>query len=129
MEYLVVGGTAVAFYGYSRISGITSKQPQVTIDLDFWYKPTLSNYNNLVTALKILGVDVSALSNLVFDPKKTFLKIPRPNFHLDFLPEMTGLDSFSVCKANAKQVNLDGNNIYILGYNDLIKKTGSWQTR
>jgi hypothetical protein len=96
-------------------------KPEMKTDLDFWYKPTLSNFLNLVKALKDLGVQTESLDKVVFDPKKTFLKIPHSNFHTDFLPQMLGLDSYSVCKTNSSGEILDGNTLYILSYDDLIK--------
>jgi hypothetical protein len=98
IEYMLVGGTAVGYYGYRRISGITTIRPDITTDLDFWYKPTLTNYLNLVNALSELEVDTSSLDDVIFDPQKTFLKIPHTHFHTDFLPQMKGVDSFTECK-------------------------------
>lgn len=98
VEYILVGGTAVGYYGYRRISGITTLRPDITTDLDFWYKPTLANYLSLVKALTELGVDTHSLENVVFDSDKTFLKIPHTYFHTDFLPQMKGLESFTACK-------------------------------
>jgi len=121
VDSLLVGGTAVGYYGYRRISGITAISPNITTDLDFWYKPTLANYLNLVNALAELGTDVSSLKDLVFDPNRTFLKIPYQHFHSDFLPQMIGLDSFAECKRRATHEILDGNELYILGFDDLLK--------
>jgi predicted nucleotidyltransferase len=121
VDYIVVGGTAVGFYGYRRVSGISVINPQITTDLDFWYKPSLHNYLQLVHALKKLGVDTSTLDHVVFDPQKTFLKIPHSHFHMDFLPQMTGLDNYADCKKKALREVIDGNEIHILSYEDLIK--------
>ncbi len=121
VEFIVVGGVAVGYHGYRRISGISMYKPEMKTDLDFWYKPTVSNFVNLVKALSELGVPNESLDKIIFDPKKTFLKIPHSNFHTDFLPQMLGLDSFSECKANSSKEIVDGNTLYILGYDDLIK--------
>jgi hypothetical protein len=119
VDYLVVGGVAVGFYGYQRISGISLIRPEVKTDLDFWYNPTTDNYINLVNALNDLGVDTTKLKTLVFDPQKTFLKIPHKNFHTDFLPQMMGL-RYMESKKNSSQHILDGNEISILSYSDLL---------
>ena len=121
VEYILVGGTAVGYYGYIRISEITTLRPDITTDLDFWYKPTLTNYLNLVKALTELGVDTHALDEVVFDPYKTFLKIPHTYFHTDFLPQMKGLESFTACKKRASVEILDGNQLFILSLEDLLK--------
>ena len=58
-------------------------------------------------ALDELKIDTSDLKELVFDPKKTFLRVPHEGFHTDFLPEMKGLAPFSECKKNAKGLELN----------------------
>jgi len=42
VEYLLIGGTAVALHGYYRFSRQTSGEVTEKHDLDFWYN---SNYN------------------------------------------------------------------------------------
>lgn len=120
VEYMIVGGVAVGFYGYQRLSGISIVKPEMKTDLDFWYSPTVENYLNLVKALGEIGVDTSKLENIVFDPEKTFLKIPHKTFHTDFLPQMEGLKSFRESKKNSTAHLLDGNQLYIISYSDLI---------
>lgn len=56
VEYLIVGGTAVAFHGYDRLSKDLSGQTMEKLDLDFWYNPTYDNYFRL---LEDLGEDVA----------------------------------------------------------------------
>jgi predicted nucleotidyltransferase len=121
VEYIVVGGVAVGYHGYRRISGISMYKPEMKTDLDFWYRSSIENFTKLIKALEDLGVKNESLKKIVFDPKKTFLKIPHTNFHTDFLPTMLGLDSFQESKRDATKETLDGNDLYILSYNDLIK--------
>ena len=45
VEYIIVGGTAVQYYGYHRPSRITISTPEIDADLDFWYKPTNENFS------------------------------------------------------------------------------------
>lgn len=120
VDYMIVGGVAVGFYGYQRLSGISIAKSEMKTDLDFWYNPTIENYLNLVKALSEIGVDTCKLENIVFDPKKTFLKIPHKTFHTDFLPQMAGLKSFQESKKNSTAHLLDGNQLYIISYSDLI---------
>jgi len=115
-----VGGTAVGFYGYQRISGISLIKPELKTDLDFWYNPTTENFLNIVKALKELKVDAADLEKIVFDPHRTYLKIPFNKFHLDFLPQMKGLSSYSVSKKNCQREIIDGNEILVIGLSDLI---------
>jgi hypothetical protein len=58
VRYLIVGGSAVAFYGYQR----QSKGPLDTVaekpDIDIWYDPSYSNYFKLLDALEEWGEEV-----------------------------------------------------------------------
>lgn len=121
VDYLVVGGVAVGFHGYQRFSTISNYRPELKTDLDFWYNPSTENFINVLNALDSLEVDTTSIKAIVFDPKKAFLKIPHQNFHTDFLPQMEGLSSYLECKRNAEKHVLDGNEIHIIGYDDLLK--------
>lgn len=121
VDYMLVGGTAVAFYGYQRISGISFQEnPEIKIDHDFWYNPTNENFINLLKALENLNIDVSDLEKIVFDPEKTYLKIPHNTFHTDFLPQMKGLPSYRDCKKKCERMMLDDNELYIISKEDLL---------
>lgn len=122
VEYLIIGGVAVGFYGYQRISGAYMPgRPEIVHDIDFWYNPSVSNYLNIVKALGELEIDTKELENLVFDPLKTFLRIPFDTFKVEFLPAITGLTSFSQCRKDATLITLDGNQLGIISYSDLLK--------
>lgn len=126
VQCVLVGGVAVGFYGYERQSIIKDLgRPELVHDIDFWYNPTITNFTNLVEAMKALGVDTESLDDYVFDPDKTFLRIPFETFRAEFLPKMPGLESFPECFKRAKRITFDGNEIAIIGYDDLIlsKKT------
>lgn len=120
VEYILIGGTAVAFYGYQRPSGGQAGNLDLKYDVDFWYRPTITNFQKLINALSELEVDTSSLDDLVFDPKKTFLRIPHGTFRTEFLPIVKGLDSFTQSQKSVKKIELDGNLIQIISYNDLI---------
>lgn len=111
VDYLVIGGVAVIFHGYTR----------ATADLDFWYKPTLNNFHKIIKAFKEYGFDVSELEEAVFDPKKTFLRFPTPGFKTELLPSLAGDISFNEAKEKAENIELDGVNVPIMGYDDLVR--------
>ena len=52
VEYLVVGGTAVALHGYYRksvlASGVVADKP----DFDIWYNSTYTNYFRLLNTIE-----------------------------------------------------------------------------
>jgi hypothetical protein len=55
VQYLIVGGSAVALQGFFRMSRSLSGAPTEKYDLDIWYNPTYPNYFNLLNALENLG--------------------------------------------------------------------------
>jgi len=120
VDCMLIGGTAVGFYGYQRISGMTVFNLELKSDLDFWYNPNTENFFNIVKALSELEVDTSELEKFIFDPQRTYLKIPFEKFHLDFLPQMKGLSSYVSCKKNARKEIIDGNEFFVIGLSDLI---------
>jgi predicted nucleotidyltransferase len=121
VEYMIVGGAAVSHYGFNRPSEIQQHRTELKADLDFWYNPTIRNFEKILNALDELNVDTSDLRKLVFDSKKTFLKIPHANFHTDFLPRMEGLGSYKESKKSAELVDIGGIKIQVIGFDDLIE--------
>ena len=111
VDYLLIGGVAVVFHGYTRS----------TADLDFWYNPTISNFEKIINAIKEYGIDVSELEKIVFDPKKTFLRFPTSVFQTEFLPTIPGEISFKAAKENAEVLTINNTQVFVIGYEDLIK--------
>ena len=111
VDYLLIGGVAVIYHGYTRS----------TADLDFWYRPSLDNFYKIIKAFKEYGIDVSSLEKTVFDPKKTFLRFPTQGVKAEFLPSIPGDMAFKEAKANAENMELDGVKIPVIGYDDLVK--------
>ena len=73
VEYLIVGGTAVALHGFFRRSQDPSGHLVEKHDLDFWYNSTYTNYFNLINALESLGQDVTEFrAEVAPNPKNHF---------------------------------------------------------
>jgi hypothetical protein len=68
-----------------------------------------------------MGVDISSLEEVVFDPKKSFLRVPTLGIKAEFLPQVKGQIKFLDAFSRAKFFSLDGISIPILGYDDLIQ--------
>lgn len=95
VEYLLIGGTAVALHGYYRLSRQTSGEVSEKHDLDFWYNPSYNNYFNLLDALEELGQDTSRFkAEKSRNPQKSFFRLEYEKFTIDFLPELPGLLKF-----------------------------------
>jgi hypothetical protein len=111
VDYLLIGGVAVIYHGYTRS----------TADLDFWYNPTITNFHKIINAVREYGIDASELEKIVFDPKKTFLRFPTAAFQAEFLPTIPGDLSFITAKTKAETLRINDTEVFIIGYEDLIK--------
>lgn len=121
VEYLVVGGTAVALNGYYRnsvdINGNLSEKP----DIDIWFNPTYENYFKLLKAIEKLGQDVSAFfEEKEPDPRKSYFKLTFDTYTLDLLPMIKADISFSEANSRKQIVTSDNTNIFYLSYEDLL---------
>ena len=122
VEYLIVGGTAVAVHGYFRWSYDQAGSLAEKYDLDIWYNPTYDNYFKLLDALEELGQNVSEFkAEKTPDPKRSFFKLEMEKFTLDFLPKLKGLTKFQLSFNKREIVNFKGTNILVISFDDLIK--------
>jgi len=121
VEYLIVGGTAVALHGYYRLSMNLTGEIAEKPDLDFWYNPTYDNYFRLLHALEALGQDVKNFKDeQTPDPKKSFFKYEFEKFSLDFLPVLKAPLSFRQSFNKKEIVTLEDAEIPFINYDDLI---------
>lgn len=121
VEYLVVGGAAVALHGYFRMSRAASGDIAEKHDLDFWYNSTYANYFKLLDSLEGLGHDVTRFkTESTPDPSKSFFRFEQSEFTLDFLPAIPGLTKFHACYDKRVISKINDVEIPIIGLNDLI---------
>jgi hypothetical protein len=121
VQYIVVGGTAVALHGHYRhsinVTGEIAEKP----DLDFWYNPTYENYFKLLSALEDLGQDVTKFKEeQTPNPKTSFFKYEFEKFTLDFLPELKASLKFRTCFNKREVVTFNDTEIPFINYEDLI---------
>lgn len=121
VEYIIVGGTAVALHGYYRdsinVAGEIAQKP----DLDFWYNPTYDNYFRLLSALENLGQDVTQFKDeQTPNPKKSFFRYEFEKFTLDFLPELKAPLRFRQSFNKKQVVTLNDTEIPFISYKELI---------
>lgn len=121
VEYLIIGGTAVALHGYYResvnISGELSDKP----DIDIWYNPTYENYFNILKVIKELGQDTEEFGNEQQpNPLKSFFKLDFVDFSLDILPVIKADIKFLDANKRKETMKLEESQIYIMSYLDLI---------
>ncbi|MCW3075034.1 MAG: hypothetical protein JWP69_2103 [Flaviaesturariibacter sp.] len=128
VQYMIVGGTAVAFYGYYRPSTTIDGKQLEKEDLDIWYNPSYENYFKLLDALEDLGQDVSRFrEEKTPEPLRSFFRYEFDSFTLDFLPSIIGLDRFSMHYKQREISVVHDIEISIIGLADLLlskKKSG-----
>jgi len=121
VEYIIVGGTAVALHGYYRHSTIATGEIAEKPDLDFWYNPTYDNYFRLLNALEELGQDVTKFKKeQTPNPKKSFFRYEFENFTLDFLPQLKVSLKFRLAFNRKEIVTLNDIEIPFISYEDLV---------
>ena len=121
VEYLVIGGSAVAFHGYPRPSVAPSGKMADKPDLDFWYNPTYENYFKVLDAMHELGEDVSQFkAEKTPDPRKSFFRIDHEQFTIDLLPEVPGLSRFRSSYNTRIEAKSGEITVPMISYEDLI---------
>lgn len=122
VQYLIVGGTAVAFHGYFRWSQNPSGGPAEKFDLDIWYNPTYDNYFKLLNALADLGQDVREFfEEQSPNPLKSYFRFDLDKFTLDFLPKLKGLAKFMQSYEKRETTTLKGIGIPFIGLDELLQ--------
>jgi hypothetical protein len=121
VEYLIVGGSAVALHGFFRLSHDPSGRPMEKRDLDFWYNSTYKNYYKLLNVIEDLGQDVTEFKEETApNPKKSFFKLELEKFTVDFLPELPGLSKFRSSFEKKEIRKIDEIEIPLINFDDLI---------
>ncbi len=121
VEYLLVGGVAISFYGSPRPSSNLPKD--IDYDIDIWYLATNENFNKLTKSIAEISPELKIeLEKIVFDPKKTFIKFNLDEFHFDFLPNLVAFyhKDFKRCYNKKEVGEIDGIRINIISKEDLL---------
>lgn len=115
VEYLVVGGHAVAYHGYPRYTG----------DMDFFVRRTPENVLRVVTVLKEFGFgDTAGLDAFLLLPDKV-IQLGRPPNRIDILSGISGV-GFEQAFATRVETELDGIPVRMIGFDALLaNKTAS----
>ncbi|MBS1732014.1 MAG: hypothetical protein JST02_01840 [Bacteroidetes bacterium] len=122
VQYLIVGGTAVAFHGYFRWSQTPSGAPTEKFDLDIWYNPTYSNYFRLLKALAELGQDIKLfMEEESPNPLKSYFRFDLEKFTLDFLPKLKGASTFRSVFNKREITTIKGIDMPFIGINELLQ--------
>jgi len=97
VEYLLVGGYAVAYHGY----------PRATADMDVWIAIHPENAHRFVTVLKTFGFDMSELSTELFLKEGQIIRMGVPPVRIEIVTSASGVH-FKECYAARVVDELDG---------------------
>lgn len=106
VEYLVVGGYAVNYYGY----------PRATADLDIWIAIHPDNSRRLTDVVQQFGF-ASVESTTFLEPRKV-IRMGVPPVRLEILTSISGVE-FQECYGRRVETDWDGVRVPLIGLPDL----------
>ena len=106
VEYLVVGGYALAAHGHPRYTG----------DIDFWVSPAAGNLERVILALQRFGFGSLGLTTADFVPD-TIIQLGQPPRRIDLMTHIDGVD-FTACWGRRETLRLDGVDLSFIGLED-----------
>jgi hypothetical protein len=110
IEYLVVGGYAMAAHGYPRYTG----------DIDLWVWSTRNNAEKILDALGEFGFGEVGLKEEDFQKPQQIIQLGFPPARIDLLTDIDGV-TFTDCWPQKLVLDLDGVLVPVIGKSDLIR--------
>jgi predicted nucleotidyltransferase len=108
IEYLLIGGYAVGYYGY----------PRATADMDIWIASNPVNADRIVAALKEFGFDLAELSPQLFLKEWQVIRLGVPPVRIEIATTISGVD-FDECYAHRVEDELDGVKVNLISLRHL----------
>jgi predicted nucleotidyltransferase len=108
VEYLLVGGFAVALYGY----------PRATADLDVWISRRRSNTERIVSCLRDFGFDSPDLTPELFEQPESIVRMGNAPIRIEILNDIDGVE-FDDCMTRAERLELAGVDVVVISLEDL----------
>jgi predicted nucleotidyltransferase len=109
VDYMVVGGYALAFHGKPRHTG----------DLDIWINTTEDNAEKLIHTIKEFGLSSLGLTKSDFMQEGYVTQIGYPPLRIDILNSIDGVQ-FETAFLNKLLVDVNGIEIKYIGLRDFI---------
>jgi hypothetical protein len=106
VEYLLVGGYALAAYGHPRYTG----------DIDFWVSQDPRNIERLLSALDAFGFGSLGLEARDFGPD-VVVQLGQPPRRIDLLTSIDGVE-FDECFARRERVLMGDTPVWLIGLAD-----------
>ncbi len=110
VQYLIVGGYAVAIHGY----------PRYTKDLDIWIALSPENADKILKVLDDFGFGGLNLTAEDFTQPDQIIQLGIPSNRIDIITSLTGVD-FNNCYDTKLTVDFDGVEILIIDRVNLKK--------
>ena len=95
VDYLLIGGYAVGYYGY----------PRATADMDVWIAVSAANAEKAARALKQFGMDVPEVTPELFLDKGKVIRVGVPPKRIEIQTEISGAE-FDACFARRQRVDM-----------------------
>ena len=109
VQYVLVGGYAVNFYGYVRS----------TQDIDFLVMPSLENAQNLMKALSDFGFGGAGIPQEYFEREGTAVHLGVEPNRIDLLTSLKGITNVTIFE-NVERVEFGGVLLNMIAYDDLL---------
>jgi hypothetical protein len=82
VEYLIVGGYAVAFHGAPRFTG----------DLDIWARPVAANLCRMLETVREFGFPIEGIAEDYLQQQRKILQLGRVPVQVHIMSSVSGLD-------------------------------------
>lgn len=103
VEYLLIGGYAVGYYGY----------PRTTADMDVWVAMNSANASKLVSVFNEFGMqDPNLNPDLFLNPGK-IIRMGVPPMRIEVLTEIDGVD-FDHCFKSRQTIAIDNDVVNVI---------------
>lgn len=103
VEYLLIGGYAVAYHGYPRATG----------DMDIWIATNSQNIQKIVAMLKEFGFDQPGLTPELFHQPDQIIRMGVPPVRIEIATGISGVE-FAECYASRVVDVLDGIEVAVI---------------
>lgn len=110
VEFLIVGGYALAAYGHPRFTG----------DLDFWIGADEANARKVLAVLNDFGMGSLGIDLADLTQPGQVIQLGYPPGRIDLLTSIDGVD-FAACYAQRLTMTMDGVSLDFIGVEDFKK--------
>ncbi|MBI2421798.1 MAG: nucleotidyltransferase [Candidatus Hydrogenedentes bacterium] len=108
VEYLLVGGYAVGYYGY----------PRATVDIDIWIERSEANADKAVAVLEEFGFENAGSQRKWLLEQDKVVRMGREPNRIELLTGIDGVD-FLDCSSRGIEAQIDGISVRIIALEDL----------